>query len=216
MLNPGDEDVPESSLCKKKCLFFVNRVSSIFRREKQFVLGSQNSELKKFSETGADVIYNLVKSMAEKCSIHLETVLQGTNVLTDGVDLDLLELKLRAVPLMQEICQIFTNNKKASRSAPTAFFLLKLLDLGILEDIFTILDWAAQVLLAFDSKSEKKLLLHYQVLHECLIAPMNLIALLISGEFLKKGEIKFYLQPNELSSKLAVYKLRLAMMSQLV
>lgn len=71
VLNPGDEDVPESSLCKKKCLFFVNRVSSIFRREKQFVLGSQNSDLKKFSETGAVVIYKLVKAMAEKCTDHL-------------------------------------------------------------------------------------------------------------------------------------------------
>ena len=45
MLNPGDEDVPESSLCKKKCVYFTNRISSIYRREKQFILGSLNSEL---------------------------------------------------------------------------------------------------------------------------------------------------------------------------
>ena len=36
MLNPGDDDVPESSLCKKKCLYFITRISSIYRREKQF------------------------------------------------------------------------------------------------------------------------------------------------------------------------------------
>ncbi len=72
------------------------------------------------------------------------------------------------------------------------------------------------MLLIFDQKSEKKLLLHFKVLHECLIAPMNLIGLLISGEFLKKGEIKYYLQPNELSSKIAVNTLKLNMMRQLV
>ena len=50
MLSPGDDDVPESSLCKKKCLFFVNRISSIYRREKPFVLGDANVELKQYSE----------------------------------------------------------------------------------------------------------------------------------------------------------------------
>ena len=46
MLNPGDDDVPESSLCKKKCLFFINRISSIYRREKQFEQKSSYLELK--------------------------------------------------------------------------------------------------------------------------------------------------------------------------
>ena len=44
---------------------------------------------------------------------------------------------------------------------------------------------------------------------------MNLLSLLISGEFLKRGEIKFYLQPNELSPVIAIYKLRLFMMQKL-
>lgn len=50
MLNPGDDDVPESSLCKKKCLFFINRISSIYRREKQFEQKSSYLELKQYSE----------------------------------------------------------------------------------------------------------------------------------------------------------------------
>ena len=27
MLNPDDTEVPESSMCKKKCMFFINRTS---------------------------------------------------------------------------------------------------------------------------------------------------------------------------------------------
>ncbi len=100
ILNAGDEDVPESSMCKKKCLFFVNRVSSIIRREKQYVLGTLNTELREFSEIGAQVIFNLVKRMAEKCTQHLQTVVQGTNTFIDGLDMELVELKLRMVPLM--------------------------------------------------------------------------------------------------------------------
>ena len=44
---------------------------------------------------------------------------------------------------------------------------------------------------------------------------MGLAAGLISGEFLKRGELKFYLQPNELSANVAILKFRLTMMKQL-
>ena len=113
--------------------------------------------------------------------------------------------------------QLLVPSTKASRSAPTAYFLSTLLEGGLLEHLFMILDWAAQVLLAFDQSpaSASKLLLHQQVLHECLLAPMGLAAGLISGEFLKRGELKFYLQPNELSANVAILKLRLNMMKQL-
>lgn len=50
MLSPSDEDVPEASLCKKKCVYFTNRISSIYRREKQFAFGSTNSELSQYCQ----------------------------------------------------------------------------------------------------------------------------------------------------------------------
>ena len=91
-----------------------------------------------------------------------------------------------------------------------------MLESGILEHIFSILDWAVQVLLAYDNDpTTKKLLLHQQVLHECILAPMNLISVLISGEFLKRGELRCYLQPNEMSANVAILKLKLAMMKNL-
>lgn len=46
MLNPSEDEVPESSQCKKKCLYFVNRVSSIYRRERPFDIRGANAELR--------------------------------------------------------------------------------------------------------------------------------------------------------------------------
>ena len=207
--------MPESSLCKKKCLFFVNRVSSIYRREKHFVFGSVNTDLREYSETNAAVMSSLLQRLASRCNDHLQKVRLGTVSLVHGVDLELVEIKIRLCPLMLEIGKILQTNNKASRSAPTAFFLTKLLESGLLDQVFVLLDWAAQVLVAYDKQQANKLLLHQQVLHECLLAPMNLLSLLISGEFLKRGEIKFYLQPNELSPVIAIYKLRLFMMQKL-
>ena len=68
-------------------------------------------------------------------------------------------------------------------------FLKKLLYLGLLDHIFTIVDWASQILLIFDQSPEKKLLLHFKILHECLIAPTNLIGLFI-GQVKKKSSGK--------------------------
>lgn len=45
VLQPSEEEVPESTLCKKKCTFFINRISAIYRREKPFMLGQANTEL---------------------------------------------------------------------------------------------------------------------------------------------------------------------------
>lgn len=96
--------------------------------------------------------------------------------------------------MMREICEIMVNgNTKPSRSASTALFLRALLETGVVEHLFTMVDWASQVLLAYDKDQSDKLLLHQQVLNECLMAPMSLLSLLISGEWLKRGELKYYL-----------------------
>ena len=86
-----------------------------------------------------------------------------------------------------------------------------------MEHIFFFIDWACKVLLTFDENKfgKDKLTLHQQLLHECLIAPMNLVSVMISGEFLKRGELKYYLQPNELSAEVAILKFKLFMMSNL-
>ena len=94
MLNPGDDDVPESSLCKKKCLFFVNRISSIYRRERPFTLGGANTELKQYSEESAKVCLSILLGMGERCTKHLEKVQSGENQLTEGVDMEIILIKL--------------------------------------------------------------------------------------------------------------------------
>ena len=118
---------------------------------------------------------------------------------------------------MQEIGQLLVPSSKVSKSATTAIFLSSLLEQGFMEQLFFFIDWACQVLLAYDKKElgEDKLILHQQLLHECLLAPMNLVSVLISGEFLKRGELKYYLQPNEMSAEVAMLKLKLAMMRNL-
>ena len=75
MLNPGDDDAPESSQCKKKCGFFVNRISALYRREKQWTFGSANSELKQHCETSAQGALETIKALAQRCQNHLEKVL---------------------------------------------------------------------------------------------------------------------------------------------
>ena len=71
VLNPGDDDVPESSQCKKKCLFFVNRVSYIYRREKPFDFRGENTEMRRYSEESANVCLSIMTSLAERCQRHL-------------------------------------------------------------------------------------------------------------------------------------------------
>lgn len=131
--------------------------------------------------------------------------------------MELIKIKLQMVPLMQEVCQLLNSNNKTSKSAPAAFFISALLDADMLNQIFSILDWATQVLLTYDKEDgSKKLLLHQQVLRDCILAPMNLISVLIAGEFLKHGELRYYLQPNEMTASVAILKLRLFMMTKLV
>ena len=121
------------------------------------------------------------------------------------------------VPVMQELATAFQPNKQASRSAQIAFFLSYFLEKGMLAHVFVFVDWAAQVMIALDNGAfgDQKLLLHQQMLHEAILAPMSLVSTLISGEFLKRGEIKQYLQPNEMSPTVAILKLRLSMMTHL-
>ena len=45
-LNPSEDLVPQSLLCKKKCQFFIKRVSAIYRREKAYEFGKANADLK--------------------------------------------------------------------------------------------------------------------------------------------------------------------------
>ena len=45
---------------------------------------------------------------------------------------------------------------------------------------------------------------------------MNLLSVLVCGEFLKRGELHHYLQPKEMSANVAILRLRLFMMSNLV
>ena len=45
---------------------------------------------------------------------------------------------------------------------------------------------------------------------------MNVVSVLIAGEFLKRNELKYYLQPNEMSINVAFLKLKLSMMKNLV
>ena len=56
--------------------------------------------------------------------------------------MELIFIKLQMAPLMQELCQLLVQNNKASRSAPTAFFMRAMLECGTLNHVFTILDWA--------------------------------------------------------------------------
>lgn len=128
----------------------------------------------------------------------------------------MIEIKLRLTPLMSEITKVLQTGNKSSRLGPTALFLSRFLELGVLNKIFTLLEWAAQVLLQYETTQKNKLLIHKQILHECMIAPMNFFSWLISGEFLKRDQIKYYLQPNELSPLVAIYKLRLTMMRTIV
>ena len=44
---------------------------------------------------------------------------------------------------------------------------------------------------------------------------MSILSYLISGEFLKRDQLKYYLSPNELTVGIAVAKLKLALMRQL-
>lgn len=70
-------------------------------------------------------------------------------------------IKLQLSPMMREICEIMVNgNTKQSRSAPMALFLRALLESGVVEHLFTLVDWACQVLLAYDRDQSQKLLLH--------------------------------------------------------
>ena len=64
MLNPGDDDAPESSQCKKKCAFFASRVTALYRREKQWTFGSANNELKQHCETSAQGSLETIKALA--------------------------------------------------------------------------------------------------------------------------------------------------------
>ena len=158
-----------------------------------------------------------MKQVTNRCTQHLEKLQRGEVELLNGVDMELIEIKLKLTPLVQEITKVIQTGAKSSRLAPTAFFIMKFLDLNALDQLFRALSWAAQAMIEYEKvETEKKLLIHQSTLHECLLAPMNLISILICGEYLKRHDIKYFLTPNELSPLIAIYKLRLNMMRQLV
>lgn len=81
-------------------------MSAIFRREKAFVIGSSNAELRQFSENCAQLIDQFVTQLATKCTAHLEKLKRGEIELLHGVDTEMIEIKLRLTPLMSEITKV--------------------------------------------------------------------------------------------------------------
>ena len=80
----------------------------------------------------------------------------------EGVDLEVIYIKLHMQPLLTDLGQLLVSNNKISRSAQMALFVRNLLELGLVEHVFTIIDWACKVMLAYDDPQSpcSKLLLH--------------------------------------------------------
>ena len=79
----------------------MNRISSIYRREKQFDFKGANVELKQYSEQSAKVCKEIISGVAERCMRHLELVQSGDQShIVEGVDMELIQIKLQMQPLM--------------------------------------------------------------------------------------------------------------------
>jgi len=80
----------------------------------------------------------------------------------EGIDLELIRIKLHMQPIMQDLGQLLLSNNKISRSACMAFFLSNLFEIGLVEHVFIIIDWACKVMLTYDDPASpcSKFLLH--------------------------------------------------------
>ena len=58
--------------------------------------------------------------------------------------------------------------------------------------------------------------MHKNLIHECLIAPMNLLSALISGEFLKRNQLRYFLNSDEMSPEISIAKIKLMIMKKLI
>lgn len=69
--------------------------------------------------------------------------------MVEGVDLEMIEIKLQ-LGMLHDLGQLLLSQSKIARSASMAMFLLNLLEQGLIGRLFTIVDWACKVLLAYD------------------------------------------------------------------